>query len=84
MTLEPSAGPTMGASLSRVAEEQGLLDAEGHATWIWYQNCRQARIAGAAPMSQGTPGYRLALDADGDGVACEPYYSGAELGPRAR
>ena len=27
----------------------------------------------AAPLHRGAPGYRRELDADGDGVACEPY-----------
>ncbi|ROZ98873.1 DUF1524 domain-containing protein [Gordonia sp. OPL2] len=36
-----------------------------------YKNCSAARAAGAAPLYQGQPGYRSALDRDGDGVACE-------------
>jgi hypothetical protein len=39
----------------------------------YYRNCAEARAAGAAPMHQGEPGYRAGLDADGDGIACEPY-----------
>ena len=27
--------------------------------------------AGAAPLYRGEPGYRAALDPDGDGIACE-------------
>jgi hypothetical protein len=37
----------------------------------YYKNCSAARAAGAAPLYQGQPGYRSALDRDGDGVACE-------------
>ena len=37
----------------------------------YYANCAAARAAGAAPLYQGQPGYRLKLDRDGDGVACE-------------
>ncbi|WP_243654845.1 excalibur calcium-binding domain-containing protein [Nocardia alba] len=37
----------------------------------YYQNCAAARAAGAAPLYRGDPGYRSALDRDGDGVACE-------------
>jgi len=37
----------------------------------YYQNCTQARAAGAAPIRRGEPGYRAALDRDDDGVACE-------------
>ncbi|MXO58563.1 hypothetical protein GRI89_03275 [Altererythrobacter salegens] len=39
----------------------------------YYPNCAAARAAGAAPIRRGEPGYRPQLDADGDGIACEPY-----------
>lgn len=42
-----------------------------------YRNCREARAAGAAPLYAGQPGYGTHMDADGDGIACEPY-----MGPR--
>jgi endonuclease YncB( thermonuclease family) len=38
-----------------------------------YQNCAQARFAGAAPMYRGQPGYNPNLDGDNDGISCEPY-----------
>lgn len=38
---------------------------------VYYANCTAARNAGAAPIYAGQPGYRSALDRDGDGVACE-------------
>ena len=41
---------------------------------VYYRYCSDARAAGAAPLYRGDPGYRPALDADGDGTACEPYY----------
>jgi hypothetical protein len=37
----------------------------------YYKNCSEARVAGAAPLRRGEPGYRDGLDRDGDGVACE-------------
>jgi len=40
---------------------------------VYYWNCASARADGAAPISRGTAGYRSGLDADGDGIACEPY-----------
>lgn len=40
---------------------------------VYYSNCDAARSADAAPLYRGEPGYRSALDRDGDGVACEPY-----------
>ncbi|MGZ4529889.1 MAG: excalibur calcium-binding domain-containing protein [Mycobacterium sp.] len=38
---------------------------------VYYPNCRAACAAGAAPIYVGQPGYRAALDRDGDGIACE-------------
>ncbi|MFC9517900.1 DUF1524 domain-containing protein [Nocardiaceae bacterium NPDC056970] len=38
---------------------------------VFYANCKAARTAGAAPLHRGQPGYRAAMDSDGDGVACE-------------
>jgi hypothetical protein len=40
----------------------------------YYPNCAAAKIAGAAPIESGEPGYRPELDRDGDGIACEPYH----------
>jgi hypothetical protein len=37
----------------------------------YFANCTDARAAGAAPLRRSDPGYRSALDRDGDGVACE-------------
>ncbi|KAB1147341.1 excalibur calcium-binding domain-containing protein [Streptomyces luteolifulvus] len=37
----------------------------------YYENCAEARAAGAAPIYEGEPGYAPHLDRDGDGVACE-------------
>ncbi|MFJ7064015.1 excalibur calcium-binding domain-containing protein [Streptomyces sp. NPDC101115] len=39
----------------------------------YYEDCNEARAAGAAPLLKGEPGYAPHLDRDGDGVACEPY-----------
>jgi hypothetical protein len=36
----------------------------------YYGSCAAARAAGAAPLHVGKPGYRPALDPDGDGIAC--------------
>lgn len=36
------------------------------------RNCDEARARGIAPMRRGEPGYHPKLDADGDGIACEP------------
>ena len=75
LTIPRIDGSSLGGNFFRgIAEHQGLVDAEGNSTWAWYRNCRQARAAGVAPMRRGDPGYRAGLDADDDGVACEPYY----------
>jgi Excalibur calcium-binding domain len=41
-------------------------------TRVYYPDCAIARAAGAAPIHIGEPGYRPELDADSDGIACEP------------
>lgn len=38
---------------------------------VYFRNCTEAWSMGAAPILRGAPGYRPALDRDGDGVACE-------------
>ncbi|NEX91176.1 excalibur calcium-binding domain-containing protein [Caulobacter sp. 17J65-9] len=42
--------------------------------YSYFSSCADARAKGAAPIRQGEAGYRPELDADGDGVACEPYF----------
>ena len=37
----------------------------------YYKNCEEAKKAKTTPLYKGDPGYRLGLDDDGDGVACE-------------
>ncbi len=38
---------------------------------VYYPNCSAARASGAAPVFAGEPGYRGALDPEGDGVGCD-------------
>ena len=38
---------------------------------VYYEDCDEVRAAGADPIRVGDPGYRPALDPDGDGVGCE-------------
>jgi hypothetical protein len=38
-----------------------------------FKNCEAAREVGLAPANRGAPGYWSKLDADNDGVACEPW-----------
>jgi len=37
---------------------------------VSYENCDAVRLAGAAPIRRGDPGYARHLDRDGDGVGC--------------
>ena len=39
----------------------------------YYGGCRAARAAGVTPLYRGEPGYRVEMDGDGDGIACEDY-----------
>ena len=38
---------------------------------VYYKNCAEVRAASAAPLHKGSEGYRIELDRDGDGVACD-------------
>ncbi|MFE9562962.1 excalibur calcium-binding domain-containing protein [Streptomyces sp. NPDC006487] len=38
---------------------------------VHYENCTEAKAAGAAPIRRGEPGYGKHLDRDGDGIACD-------------
>lgn len=40
---------------------------------VFYATCRDAFQDGRANIRRSEPGYRPALDADGDGLACEPF-----------
>lgn len=80
-TQEPSSEPTQTEQPSTEQTEQSQTQTEQPApapqvqqddsSDVYYQNCSAARAAGAAPIYQGQPGYRSALDRDHDGVACE-------------
>lgn len=66
-TLAPQATATYSRLTSSDAENRRREQS------IHYRNCDAARAAGAAPIYRGQPGYRVELDGDSDGVACEPY-----------
>lgn len=40
---------------------------------VFYSSCRDAFLDGRTNIRRGEPGYRSELDADDDGLACEPY-----------
>lgn len=41
--------------------------------WQAHRNCDAARAVGLAPARRGEPGYWERLDADADGISCEPW-----------
>lgn len=55
------------------AVSAGMVRENSPQPGAYYRNCDAARAAGVAPLYRSEPGYREPLDADGDGVACEPY-----------
>lgn len=57
------------ASASPASAPAPRIAAPGHS----YDSCADARAAGDAPLVGGDPGYGPHLDADRDGIACEPY-----------
>lgn len=40
---------------------------------VYYAGCNEVRAAGKAPLYAGQPGYRIGMDGDRDGIACEPH-----------
>lgn len=54
---------------SASARVQRTYNGGGGSTY--YPNCAAARVAGAAPVYRGQPGYASHLDRDNDGVGCE-------------
>lgn len=69
---EPSpSGAAAGGGSTGSAGSGGATAGSGASNDAYFANCAAARAAGAAPIHAGEPGYRGALDRDGDGVACE-------------
>lgn len=64
---------TAAAAIKPLAVSAGLIRARAPQEGDHWYRCDEARAAGSAPLYIGEPGYRDALDGDGDGVACEPY-----------
>lgn len=64
-------GPSSGTSIGGGVSSNVNGGSESGGAIVYYANCSAARAAGAAPIRAGEPGYRPALDRDGDGIACE-------------
>lgn len=60
------------ASWSLVAVKPRTVG-EGARHLLAAPNCDAARAVGLAPARRGQPGYYASHDADGDGIACEPW-----------
>lgn len=65
---EPASAPASGSAAGTPADPVEPGSAGSPAS---FTSCSAARAAGAAPLRRGEPGYRAAMDGDGDGVACE-------------
>jgi hypothetical protein len=65
-------GLAIGAGIGITSAYYELPTGLNFRNFVYYPNCAAARGVGAAPIHAGEPGYRLGLDADRDGVACEP------------
>ena len=61
-------GGYVARSLTRQLSRSAPLSGRGVR---FYRSCAAARAAGAAPLRLGQPGFRTALDRNGNGVACE-------------
>ncbi len=62
-----------GIAVSSTAQAQSSQQVQGftNVKGVYYKNCTAVRKAGKAPLYKGEPGYRLKLDRDKDGIACE-------------
>jgi hypothetical protein len=73
-------GAGLGASATILLDTTPSTRAGSHTLGserAFYASCRDAFQDGRVNIRTDEPGYRLALDADRDGLACEPY-----AGPR--
>jgi hypothetical protein len=60
--------------VARSGEDPAAADDGSSVADVYYPGCNAVRAAGKAPLHSGEPGYRIEMDGDGDGVACEPYH----------
>lgn len=64
----PSAAPTAAATVAPSPTVKPTATTESN---VYYNNCTEAKAAGAYNIKRGQPGYSSKLDKDNDGVACE-------------
>ncbi len=70
-TKTTMAAPTTTAPTTTTTTRPPTTKPTVASTGVYYANCTEAKAQGAAPLYRGQPGYRLALDRDDDGIACE-------------
>ncbi|MEP7006025.1 MAG: excalibur calcium-binding domain-containing protein [Sphingomonas bacterium] len=66
----PSAVPTTAAAKTEAASAAAAIAVESS---VHYAGCNEVRDLGKAPLYRGQPGYRIGMDGDNDGIACEPH-----------
>lgn len=68
----------LGLSMAGFAVQSQTNEAQA----IYFENCTQAWQAGYADIPQGADGYRLGLDRNRNGIACELKDSNGQFVPR--
>ena len=66
-------GCVFGVAGTTFMEKAPGFDSGSAQRFVYYASCREAFLDRAASIRRGEPGYRPELDADSDGIACEPY-----------
>ena len=67
----PIPGATRQSAAATRPSTAATPSAEAAAEAVYYTSCTAARKAGAAPLYRGAPGYRVELDRDRNGFACQ-------------
>ena len=67
----PSAAPATAAAKTEAASTTAAAAAVESS--VYYAGCNEVRDLGKAPLYRGQPGYRIGMDGDNDGIACEPH-----------
>ena len=62
--------PSGAAATTATAEAAATAAVESS---VYYAGCNEVRDLGKAPLYRGQPGYRIGMDGDNDGIACEPH-----------
>ena len=65
--------PAAAASAFAPVRATPAAAAEAVESKVYYAGCNEVRDLGKAPLYRGQPGYRIGMDGDNDGIACEPH-----------